>query len=57
MPTYKEQLQNVWHEFEKENGQVPATAREAVQWGMNHTRFPAAKPLAPNGITITTTCG
>jgi hypothetical protein len=34
MATYNEQLQKIWHEFEKENGNVPATAREAVKWGV-----------------------
>jgi len=32
--TYKEQLQKVWHSYEKEHGSVPATAREAVRWGV-----------------------
>jgi len=48
MPTYREQLQRVWHEFEKENGQVPATAREAVQWGVQKRMIevPEVDPLA-----------
>ena len=48
MPTYREQLQRVWHEFEKENGQVPATAREAVQWGVlkRMIEVPEVDPLA-----------
>ena len=35
MAKYNEQLQNIWHLYEKERGLVPATAREAVQWGVN----------------------
>ena len=34
MATYREQLQKVWHAFEHENGHVPATTREAAQWGV-----------------------
>lgn len=34
MATYREQLQKVWHAFEQENGNVPATPREAAQWGV-----------------------
>ena len=34
MASYNEQLQRVWHAFEEENGHVPATAREAVEWGV-----------------------
>lgn len=36
MASYNEQLQNVWHEFEKTKGYVPATAREACQWGVEN---------------------
>jgi hypothetical protein len=32
--TYKQSLQRTWHEYERECGQVPATLREAVQWGV-----------------------
>lgn len=48
MPTYREQLQKVWHEFEAENGHVPATAREAVQWGVERRLIdvPPFDPLA-----------
>lgn len=48
MPTYREQLQKVWHEFEKESGHVPATAREAVQWGVERRMIevPEVDPLA-----------
>ncbi len=35
MAAYKEQLQRVWHAFTAEHGTVPATAREAVQWGVS----------------------
>jgi hypothetical protein len=35
MATYREQLQKVWHQFERDNGQMPATARDAVQWGVS----------------------
>lgn len=34
MARYNEQLQRVWHAFEKEQGYVPATARDAVKWGV-----------------------
>ncbi|AMM84141.1 hypothetical protein [Martelella sp. AD-3] len=47
MATYKEQLQKVWHLYEKENGSVPATAREAVSWGIsrNLLEIPEVDPL------------
>ena len=34
MATYNEQLQKIWHAYEKEHGFVPATARDAVMWGV-----------------------
>jgi len=34
MASYNEQLQNVWHEFERTKGFMPATAREACKWGV-----------------------
>lgn len=34
MARYKQQLQKVWHRYEAEHGSVPATAREAVAWGV-----------------------
>lgn len=34
MATYSEQLQKVWHEYERVHGNVPATARDAVKWGV-----------------------
>lgn len=48
MARYKEQLQRVWHEYEAENGSVPATAREAVAWGVSKGMItvPEVDPLA-----------
>jgi hypothetical protein len=48
VPTYKEQLQNVWHKYETSHGQVPATAREAVQWGVTNglIHMPDVDPYA-----------
>jgi hypothetical protein len=34
--TYNEQLQNVWHEYERLHGFMPASAREAVRWGVDN---------------------
>ena len=34
MASYNEQLQNVWHEYEKEKGFIPATSKNAVRWGV-----------------------
>ncbi|WP_336987419.1 hypothetical protein [Altererythrobacter aquiaggeris] len=34
MASYNEQLQNVWHQYEKEHGFLPSTARDAVAWGV-----------------------
>jgi len=31
--TYNEQLQRIWHEYEKEHGFLPSRARDAVIWG------------------------
>lgn len=31
--TYNEQLQRVWHDYEKEHGYLPARPRDAVIWG------------------------
>lgn len=47
MAKYKEQLQDVWHRYEKENGSVPATAREAVAWGIAQgmIEIPEVDPL------------
>jgi hypothetical protein len=48
MAKYKEQLQNVWHKYEVKNGSMPATAREAVAWGVSHGMIetPEVDPLA-----------
>ena len=35
MANYNEQMQSIWHKYEAENGAVPATAREAVAWGVS----------------------
>ncbi|WP_421992191.1 hypothetical protein [Qipengyuania sp.] len=34
MASYNEQLQQVWHEYEKEKGYLPSTARDACMWGV-----------------------
>ena len=34
MASFNEQLQRVWHAYEKEHGYLPATAREACMWGV-----------------------
>lgn len=48
MTTYKEQLQRVWHVYEHQHAAVPATVREAVQWGVHRgmIEVPEADPLA-----------
>lgn len=48
MANYKEQLQRIWHEYEAENGSIPATAREAVSWGVERRmiQVPEVDPLA-----------
>lgn len=35
MATKNDQLQKVWHLFERENGGVPSSAREAAVWGVS----------------------
>lgn len=47
MATYKEALQKVWHEYEAKHGSVPATAREAVAWGVDQgmIELPEVDPL------------
>jgi len=47
MAKYKEQLQRVWHKYEAANGSVPATAREAVAWGVSQRliEIPEVDPL------------
>jgi hypothetical protein len=48
MATYKEQLQKAWHEYEKDHGSVPSTARDAVQWAVERGLIaePEVDPLA-----------
>ncbi len=48
MASYKEQLQHIWHLYEKEHGSIPTTAREAVQWGVSRGMIavPEVDPLA-----------
>ncbi|WP_417519840.1 hypothetical protein [Minwuia sp.] len=47
MAKYKEQLQRVWHKYEATHGAVPATAREAVAWGISQgmIEMPEVDPL------------
>lgn len=47
MANYKEQLQKIWHQYEAEHGAVPATAREAVAWGITRGMIdiPEVDPL------------
>lgn len=47
MAKYKEQLQKVWHKYELEHGSIPATAREAVSWGVQNglIDLPEVDPL------------
>ena len=48
MARYKEQLQRIWHLYEERHGSVPATVREAVQWGVDNGMIavPEVDPLA-----------
>lgn len=48
MATYKETLQRVWRMYEAEHGQLPATPRDAVQWGVSKGMIeaPEVDPLA-----------
>ena len=48
MVKYNEQLQQIWHAYEAENGSVPSTSREAVAWGVSQGMIipPEADPLA-----------
>ena len=34
MSKYNEQLQRIWHKYQAENGDIPISAREAVDWGV-----------------------
>lgn len=44
MSKYNEQLQTIWHLYEKEHGFVPATVREAVKWGVDRGMIAAPPP-------------
>lgn len=48
MARYKETLQSIWHQYEREHGAVPATARDAVMWGVRQglIELPEADPYA-----------
>ncbi len=48
MATYNAQLQRTWHEYERTHGAVPATTRDAVQWGVRNglIELPEADPFA-----------
>lgn len=48
MAKYKESLQSIWHRYEHEHGAVPATARDAVLWGVRQglIELPEADPYA-----------
>lgn len=34
MSKYNEQLQNIWHKYQAEHGDIPISSREAVDWGV-----------------------
>ena len=44
MAKYKEDLQSVWRRYEHENGSIPATARDAVMWGVRKGLIQAQAP-------------
>ncbi|MEJ0094972.1 MAG: hypothetical protein WDN46_16575 [Methylocella sp.] len=48
MAAYKENLQHIWHAYEREHGAVPATLRDAVQWGVREglIALPETDPYA-----------
>lgn len=48
MAKYRESLQSIWHRYEHEHGSVPATARDAVLWGVRQglIELPEADPYA-----------
>lgn len=48
MATYKQQLQKIWHLYEKEHGMVPSTLRDALKWGVEKgmVDVPEVDPLA-----------
>jgi hypothetical protein len=47
MATYSEQLQRIYHEYTETHGGIPATLREAVEWGVEQGRIvmPNIDPL------------
>lgn len=47
MATYNEQLQRLYHDYERANGGTPATPREVVEWAMarGRLRAPAIDPV------------
>ena len=46
MTTKTELLQRIWRDYESEHGHIPATAREAVEWGVDngHIDLPEIDP-------------
>lgn len=36
MTTKNEQFQKIWHLYEKDHAHLPTSAREAVEWGVQH---------------------
>lgn len=40
MASQNEQLQRIWHEYEEAMGHVPASAREALKWGVGRGMIP-----------------
>ncbi|HVM81251.1 MAG TPA: hypothetical protein VMU06_19680 [Stellaceae bacterium] len=47
MSAYNHTLQQIWHRYEEETGQMPATTRDAVAWGIERKllRAPEIDPL------------
>jgi hypothetical protein len=48
MSTYNEQLQKIWHQYEREKGQQPSSTRDAVEWGIRRgmLKAPSMDPVA-----------
>lgn len=40
MASHNEQLQKIWHEYEEVMGHIPASAREALKWGVGRGMIP-----------------
>ena len=40
MTSHNEQLQKIWHEYEDVMGHIPASAREALKWGVARGMIP-----------------